>query len=114
MIKLSILMMRRNNLTCEQFIQHWREIHRPLFAAQPESKQYVRRYIQDHVTGDALPGATVSNFDGIAEIWFDDISGAKAFFESDGYKQNIIPDEEAFMDRKRCEFLYTDEHIFID
>jgi uncharacterized protein (TIGR02118 family) len=114
MIKLSILMVRRNNLTCEQFIQHWREIHGPLFAAQPESKQYVRRYIQDHVTGDALPGATVSNFDGIAEIWFDDISGAKAFFESDGYKQNIIPDEEAFMDRKRCEFLYTDEHIFID
>jgi uncharacterized protein (TIGR02118 family) len=104
MIKLSILMVRRSDLTYEQFIQHWREIHGPLFAARPESKQYVRRYIQDHFTGDALPGATVSNFDGIAGIWFDEISGARAFFESDGYKQNIIHDEEAFMDRKRCEF----------
>jgi uncharacterized protein (TIGR02118 family) len=110
MIKLSILMMRRSDLTYEQFIQHWREIHGPLFAAQPESKHYVRRYIQDHSTGDALPGTTVSTFDGIAEIWFDDMSGAKAFFESDGYKNNVVPDEKAFMDRERCELLYTHEH----
>ena len=95
MIKLSILMVRRSDLTYEQFIEHWREVHGPLFAAQSESKQYVRRYIQDHRTGDALPGTTVSNFDGIAEIWFDDMSGAKAFFESDGYRRNVIPDEEA-------------------
>jgi uncharacterized protein (TIGR02118 family) len=110
MIKLSILMVRRSDLTYEQFIQHWGEVHGPLFAAQSESKQYVRRYIQDHRTSDALPGTTASNFDGIAEIWFDDISGAKAFFASDGYRQNVIPDEEAFMDRKRCELLYTHEH----
>jgi uncharacterized protein (TIGR02118 family) len=82
MIKLSILMVRRSDLTYEQFIQHWGEVHGPLVAAQSESKQYVRRYIQDHRTSDALPGTTASNFDGIAEIWFDDISGAKAFFES--------------------------------
>ncbi|MEJ1977211.1 MAG: EthD domain-containing protein [Acetobacteraceae bacterium] len=50
------------------------------------------------------------NFDGIAEIWFDDISGVKAFLASDGYRQNVIPDEEAFMDRKRCELLFTHEH----
>ncbi len=91
MIKLSILMVRRSDLTYEQFIQHWREVHGPLFAAQSESKQYVRRYIQDHRTSDALPGTTASNFD-------------------DGYRQNVIPDEEAFMDRKRCELLYTHEH----
>jgi hypothetical protein len=91
MIKLSILMVRRSDLTYEQFIQHWGEVHGPLFAAQSESKQYVRRYIQDHRTSDALPGTT-------------------AFFESDGYRQNVIPDEEAFMDRKRCELLYTHEH----
>jgi uncharacterized protein (TIGR02118 family) len=113
MIKLSILMVRRTELTYEQFMQHWREIHGPLFAAQPETKQYVRRYIQDHVTGNTLPGATVSDYDGIAEIWFDDITRARAFFESDGYIQNIIPDEEAFMDRKHCAFIWTTEHFVI-
>jgi uncharacterized protein (TIGR02118 family) len=109
-LKLSILMVRRCDLTYEKFLKYWREVHAPLFAAQSESKKYVRRYIQDHRTGDALPGTTTSNFDGIAEIWFDDISGAEAFFASDGYKENVIPDEEAFMDRKRCELLYTDEY----
>jgi len=110
MIKLSILMVRRSNLTYEEYIAHWRDVHGPLFAAQPASKQYVRKYIQNHVTGDALPGTTASKFDGIAEIWFDDMAGAKAFFASDTYRQNVIPDEEAFMDRKRCELLFTNEH----
>ncbi len=34
MIKLSILMVRRSDLTYEQFIQHWGEVHGPLVAAQ--------------------------------------------------------------------------------
>ena len=109
MLKLSILMVRRSDFTADKFIKYWREVHAPLFAAQLESKKYVRRYIQDHRTGDALPGTTASNFDGIAEIWFDDISEAEAFFRSNGYKQIVIPAEEAFMDRKRCEVLYTHE-----
>jgi uncharacterized protein (TIGR02118 family) len=110
MIKVSILMVRRRDLTYEQYIEHWRDIHGPLFASQPASRQYVRRYIQNHITGDALPGTTTSKFDGIAEIWFDDLGGAKAFFASDSYRRNVIPDEEAFMDRKRCELLFTHEH----
>jgi len=61
MIKLSILMVRRSDLTYEQFIQHWGEVHGPLVAAQSESKQYVRRYIQDHRTSDAT---NISRADG--------------------------------------------------
>jgi uncharacterized protein (TIGR02118 family) len=110
MVKLSILMVRRSDSAYETFLQYWREVHAPLFAAQSESKRYVRRYIQDHRTRDILPGTTQSSFDGIAEIWFDDIIGAKAFFGSDGYKKNVIPDEEAFMDRNRCELLYSHEY----
>jgi EthD domain len=50
---------------------------------------------------------------GIAEIWFGDIAGAEAFFGSDGYKKNVIPDEEEFMNRKRCELLYSHEYTVI-
>ena len=109
MLKLSIFMVSRTDLTYEEYMKYWREVHAPLFASQVESKKYVRRYVQNHRTDDALPGTTPSKFDGIAEIWFDDLAGAKAFFESDGYRKNVIPDEEAFMDRKRCELLYSHE-----
>jgi EthD domain len=94
-----------------------RGVHRAL-AGGPRSslrcaasvKAVCSEYIQNHVTGDALPGTTASKFDGIAEIWFNDMAGAKAFFASDTYRQNVIPDEEEFMDRKRCELLFTHEH----
>jgi hypothetical protein len=109
-IKLSILMVRRSDLTYAQYIRYWKETHGPVFAAQAETKQYVRRYIQEHRTDDVLPSTTASKFDGIAEIWFDDMEGAVAFFTSHGYRKNVIPDEEAFMDRKRCELLWTHEH----
>lgn len=113
MIKLNILMVRRSDFAYDEFIRYWREVHAPLFVAQSESKKYVRRYTQDHRTCDALPRTTASNFDGIAELWFDDISGAKAFFGSDGYQNIIVADEEAFMDRNRCELLYTHEYSVI-
>jgi hypothetical protein len=34
MVKLSILMVRRNDFTYENFLKYWREVHEPLFAAQ--------------------------------------------------------------------------------
>ncbi len=113
MIKLSILMVRRSDLTYEQYIEYWREVHGPIFKRQPSARKYVRRYIQNHRTEDALPGTTVSKFDGIAEIWFDDFAQAKLFFAAEDYVQFVIPDEEAFMDRKRCELLWTHEHNVI-
>lgn len=113
MTKLSILMVRRPDLDYDRYLRHWRDIHGPLFAAQAETKRYVRRYVQQHRTGDSLPGTTAARFDGIAEIWFDDMAGARAFFASDGYRRNVIPDEEAFMDRARCQLLWSDANVVI-
>jgi hypothetical protein len=48
MLKLSILMVRRNDFTYENFLKYWREVHAPLFSAQLEAKKYVRRYVQEH------------------------------------------------------------------
>jgi hypothetical protein len=55
MLKLSILMVRRNGFTYENFLKYWREVHAPLFSAQLEAKKYVRRYVQDHRTVNACP-----------------------------------------------------------
>ena len=106
MVKLSILMVRRADLTYAQFLKHWREVHGPLFAAQPEAATYVRGYIQDH----KLPETAVTEpFDGIAETWFDDMEAAETFFASDGYKNDVIPDEQAFMSLKQCKRLWSTE-----
>src|SRR5208282_6924945 len=71
MIKVLGLLTRRPELTHEQFVKHWLEIHGPLAHAVPG----IRRYVQSHITGTRtrpdIPETDVE-VDGIAELWYDD------------------------------------------
>ena len=111
MIKL-ILMSRRNPaITHDEYVAHHLGPHAELFTSQPEVKANVRRYTQSHPTADHLDGRTMAAFDGVTEMWFDDLDGVKAVFESDNYKTNIVPDEQRFMDRSASMMLITKENI---
>ena len=71
MIKVLGLLTRRPELTHEEFVRHWLEIHGPLALAVPG----VRRYVQSHIVGTrARPDIheTEVEVDGIAELWYDD------------------------------------------
>jgi uncharacterized protein (TIGR02118 family) len=71
MIKSISLLTRRPELTHEQFVRHWVEIHAPLAHAVPG----MRRYVQNHILGTrARPDIQETDVavDGIAETWFDD------------------------------------------
>ena len=71
MIKSLSLLTRRPELTHDEFVRHWIEIHAPLAHAVPG----LRRYVQNHIVGARsrpdIPDTDVS-VDGIAELWFDD------------------------------------------
>jgi uncharacterized protein (TIGR02118 family) len=113
MIKLSILMVRRPDTTYEAFLHHWATTHAETIAAQPAAKRYIRRYVQDHLAADGITSGAAA-FDGIAEVWFDSMEDAKAFFASDDYRDRIIPDEESFLDRPRCATFYSTAHTVVD
>jgi len=71
MIKSISLLTRRPELTHEQFVRHWIEIHAPLAHAVPG----MRRYVQNHIEGTRIRPdipETLVDVDGIAETWFDD------------------------------------------
>ena len=71
MIKVVGLLTRRPELTHEQFVEHWLEIHAPLALAVPG----VRRYVQSHIIGTRTRPDIPENdveIDGIAELWYDD------------------------------------------
>ncbi len=114
MLKVYILCRRRPDLTHEQFVKHWRDIHAPLFSSQPDTKRYVRRYIQSRVTGDRPERFVLGETDGIVQLWFDDMDGFNAFFTSQSYRDVIRPDEERFTDPKRCEFFFSTEHTIME
>jgi uncharacterized protein (TIGR02118 family) len=94
MLKVYILSRRRSDMTHEQYVAHWRDKHAPLFSSQPDTKRYVRRYIQSRVTGDRPDGPVLGDVDGIVQLWFDDIDGFNAFAGSASYQDVIRPDEE--------------------
>jgi uncharacterized protein (TIGR02118 family) len=71
MIKTIGLLTRRPELTHEEFVRHWVEIHAPLAHAVPGVRRYVQNHIIDERTRPDIP-ATAVEIDGIAELWYDD------------------------------------------
>lgn len=59
---------KRPDLAWTEFEAHWRTRHAQVVCELPG----LRRYVQNHM---AAPGAA---FDGIAEVWFDDIDAMRA------------------------------------
>jgi uncharacterized protein (TIGR02118 family) len=114
MIKLSILVPRRPDLSLEQFRAHWRHIHGPLFSSQPEVKRFVKKYVQVHSTGEHLNQFPVASFDGIAEIWFEKMEDINQVFGTENYLKTIAPDEALFIDRDNILWIYGQENIVID
>ena len=72
MTKLIVFLTKRPDLTRDEFLHYWRDVHGPLGARMPG----VRKYIQNRTTADdAL-------FDCVAEMWFDDAAAMQASFGS--------------------------------
>lgn len=114
MIKLCILVTRKSDHSLEEFNKHWKDIHGPLFASQPEVKQYVRKYIQVQSTGSSLDQFPVASYDGIAEIWFDQMQDIEKVFGTENYFKTIAPDEAEFIDRDKILWIYATENDVIE
>src|ERR1700684_4366187 len=71
MIKSIGLLTRKPEITHEQFMKHWVEVHAPLAHAVPGVRRYVQNHILEERRRPDIP-ATEVEVDGIAELWFDD------------------------------------------
>jgi uncharacterized protein (TIGR02118 family) len=73
MIKTIGLLTRRPELTHDQFVKHWVEIHAPLAHAVPGVRRYVQNHIIEERTRPDIPTTELA-IDGIAELWYDDFA----------------------------------------
>lgn len=107
--KISIFLTRRADLTHAEFVDYWTQKHNALIASLPAGEVPVRRYVQLLPTNDEIPGVTNAVYDGVAEVWVDDVADAARWFTSDTYTTVVAEDEEKFLDRSQTRFLYTTE-----
>ena len=114
MVKVFRVMKRKNGLTREQFLQHWKEIHGPLQVSKDVPG--LRRYIQDYPVAVTGPDFD-TDIDGIAELWFDDIESAQAFYRwlrSSDEAKDVREDLKLFVSTEEGFRFLVEEHVFKD
>ena len=76
MIKLLAVLHKRVDMSREEFVRYWREVHAPMASGM----EGVRRYAINPTLEAFAMGEPP--FDGLAELWFDDAAAARAAFAS--------------------------------
>lgn len=109
MIKLTIMLVRRADITREQFSDYWLSEHAPKILALPGADSIIKSYIQQVSVRDIPEGLPVADFDGMAELWFDDLPSALTIMSSDAYQADIPPDEPNFIDPSKTRIMITEE-----
>lgn len=106
MIKLTFAVKRRSDVDEQEFHRYWRDEHGPLVRSF-QAALGIRRYVQTHRIdtpfNDALRASrgAIEPFDGVAELWWDDIDALVAGSSSaDGVAagQALLEDEGRFID----------------
>jgi uncharacterized protein (TIGR02118 family) len=123
MLKLIMCVKRRSDLTREEFDRHWIGNHAPLVRANRDFLG-IRRYVQTVPLANAEAqrriqasrGSEPVDFDGCAEIWYNDLEthlAARNTPEGARALQLLIEDERRFVDLGRSQLWYGTERPVI-
>ena len=99
MVKMVVLLVRKPSLSYEEFLTHWEDEHVPLVEDLPG----VERYVTSHPTDPEK-----SAYDGVAEVYFEDMETLGAAFDSEA-GEALLADAEEFSDQAAGEVLYMSE-----
>jgi uncharacterized protein (TIGR02118 family) len=99
------LLAKRPDVSSEFFHEHWRTVH----AEHALKLTSLRRYIQAHRIDADVPGFAQSPYDGIPEVWWDDVASAELVATDPDYLNGAKLDEPNFIDMPRLENVLTEE-----
>jgi uncharacterized protein (TIGR02118 family) len=103
------MLVRRADITREQFSDYWLSEHAPKILALPGVNRVIKCYIQQVSVRDIPEGLPIADFDGLAELWFDDLESALTIMGSDEYQATIPQDEPNFIDPSKTRIMITEE-----
>lgn len=108
MVKGMLLVPRRRDLSREEFLRHYEEVHVPLVLAHFPG---LRGNVRNHVLPST--GSSEPPFDCVTEFWWDtreQFDRAVAYLQSEAGRE-ILEDEERFIDRPRMLMFLVDERV---
>ncbi len=105
MIKLVYCITRKPGMTDKEFFHYWEHVHGPIGARIP----HLRRLVQSHrisIAGDSRQ----PDYDGQAELWFDDMDALLAARKSAEWKASS-EDESNFIDSGKVAYFVCREVV---
>jgi uncharacterized protein (TIGR02118 family) len=90
-------------MTLDEFSRYWREVHGPIGRRIPG----LRRLVQSHPVPHP-PDMAAADFDGMAELWFDNMAALQAARRSPEWQASTA-DEANFIDATRTAVFVTEE-----
>lgn len=108
MVKLIYCITKKPGMGDEEFFQYWKNVHGPIGARIPG----LRKLVQSHRV-QAAGDKRRPDYDGVAELWFDDMQALLASRQSPEWKQST-DDEANFVDHNKIACLVCEEHIILD
>lgn len=108
MIKLVYCITKKPGLTDAEFFRYWKDVHGSVGARIPG----LRKLIQSHRL--KIPGDKRGpDFDGMAELWFDDVEALLAARESLEWRASA-EDESNFIDPDKVAYFVSEEHVILN
>src|SRR6478672_11606656 len=77
------LLQKKAGLEPAEFQSHWRNLHGPLAAKLPGLRRYHQNYVVDRQQRGISCARGSLDFDGISELWFDDLPSMRRAFSTD-------------------------------
>ena len=111
MIKMSLFITRRSDLTREQFNDYWLNKHWPIVRTVSKVKTHTRRYVQLHNLGQTPQGYAALPFDGVAEAWFDSLDDFYKVVTSKGWHDIVQKDDLNYLDPSKTQVLVSEEKV---
>lgn len=118
MIKLTFCLVRKPELTLEQFQDYWINTHAPLVASVKDVLR-IRRYVQLHSYAPETSADTrrsrggPEQYDGVAQLWwnsFEDMASADPAAARDAGRL-LLEDEKRFIDLARSPLWWGEEKV---
>ena len=99
MVKMVVLLVRKESFSYEEFREYWEEEHVPLVEELPG----VQRYVTSHPTDPEK-----SAYDGVAEVYFEEMDDLGAAFDSEA-GEALQNDAAEFADQEAGDTLFMEE-----
>jgi uncharacterized protein (TIGR02118 family) len=103
LVKLVYCICRKPGLSREAFIRYWAEVHAPIGARIPGLRRLEHSY-SIMAPADRRP----PDYDGMAELWFDDLAALLKARESEEWAA-ATADEVNFLDPTRSAYFVSEE-----